>query len=119
MSAAKLTSLWSPPDVLRIMLVATLEGQHRGRENGIHVKDLERKTNVAARTLRKLVSDARMDGIAICGKPDSGYYIAQTADELDATLGFLRSRWLRGATIEARLRKLSLPALMGQLQLET
>lgn len=103
-------------DALRSILVHTLSA-HQGRANGIHVQALERKTNIAARTIRKLVSDARMDGVAICGKPESGYFIAQTAQELNETLEFLRARWMRGATIEARMRKTSLPALFGQLNL--
>lgn len=117
MNPALAPSAWTPPDALRILLIHTLSTQHQGRENGIHVDALVAKTNIAARTLRKLVSDARMEGIAICGKPESGYFIARTAEELEETVMFLRARWMRGATIEARMRKTSLPALLGQMYL--
>jgi predicted DNA-binding transcriptional regulator YafY len=111
-------SAWTPPDALRALLIHTLSTQHQGRDKGIHVDELVAKTSISARTLRKLVSDARMEGIAICGKPESGYFIAQTAEELDETLDFLRARWLRGASVEARMRKTSLPALLGQMNLK-
>ena len=60
-----------------------------------------------------------MDGVAVCGTPETGYYIAATAAELDQTCAFLRSRAMRSLTLEARLRQIPLPDLLGQLHLRT
>ena len=71
------------------------------------------------RTLREVISAAREEGTAIVGTPETGYYIAVTAEELDECCRFLRSRAMHSLQIEARLRKVALPELLGQLRVGT
>ncbi|MBI1397033.1 MAG: hypothetical protein GC151_13740 [Betaproteobacteria bacterium] len=92
---------------------------HIGRENGCKVSDLAYHVRTNERTVRKLVSELRADGIAVCGHPATGYFIARTAEDLEETCGFLRSRAMHSLTLESKLRKIPLPDLIGQLHLRT
>lgn len=79
---------------------------------------LSAQLSVPTRALRTLISELRSEGMPICGHPTTGYYIAETAAELQSTCDFLRSRALHSLVLESRLRKCSLAQLIGQLQLE-
>lgn len=71
------------------------------------------------RRVRKIVSDLREAGIAICASPSTGYFIAETAEELEGCCRFLRSRAMHSLTLESRLRKVALGELLGQLRITT
>lgn len=89
---------------------------HRGQASGVHMDHLEARTGVPARELRKLISDLRAEGVAICGTPATGYFIAETAQELDAfCIHYLESRALHSLKLSSRLRNIPLPVLAGQL----
>jgi len=95
-----------------------------GRAHGLHVRDLVaritgRSTPAPAqeRRAREHVAALRLQGEHICGKPDTGYFMAATAAELDETCRYLRSRAVSGLLIESRMRRVSMPALLGQLSL--
>lgn len=100
-------------------LVLTVLARHIGRGNGISVKQLEQQTDLPARTIRTHITDLRDDGNAICGTPADGYYIAATAEELEATCEFLRSRAMHSLGLESKLRRIPLPDLLGQLHVPT
>jgi hypothetical protein len=70
------------------------------------------------RKVRDAVEQARREGKPICATPAHGYYLAETEAELSETIAFLRSRAMTSLTQIARLRRVSLPVLMGQLQIE-
>lgn len=106
-------------DLLRAMLVQVMGISHQGRANGIRADLLAGLLGITDRLLRSLISDARTEGTAIVGTPETGYYIAQTGDELEECCRFLRSRALHSLTIEARLRRVALPELLGQLKVNT
>ena len=91
--------------------------RHQGAARGISAKDLARRLGVTERGLRKLVTDAREQGIAICGRPNTGYFMPTTPDELQATCKFLESRALHSLRSLSRMRGVALPVLMGQLLL--
>lgn len=93
--------------------------QHIGRDAGISVDLLANLTGMHPRLIRTCVSQLRGDGIAICGHPTSGYYIAKTAEEIEETCQFLRTRAMHSLLLEAKLRRLPLPDLLGQLRLKT
>lgn len=99
-------------------LMAVLS-RHIGRGHGIRVEALALRMGASERHVRRYVSELREDGIAICGTPTHGYYIAGTPQELEETCQFLRSRALHSLTLESRLRKVPLPDLIGQLHLRT
>lgn len=100
-------------------LVLTVLSRHIGKGNGIGVKQLALQTDLLPRAIRTHISDLREEGHAICGTPKDGYYIAATADELESTCEFLRSRAMHSLTLESRLRKIPLTDLLGQLHLPT
>lgn len=91
---------------------------HKGRTNGIKAALLASKTGLSERTLRSAISALREAGIAVVGTPDTGYYLAQNPEELNECCAFLRSRAMHSLVIEARLKRLSMPELMGQIALD-
>lgn len=93
--------------------------RHLGKENGIKAKDLAAAAGVTEREVRHQVSDLREEGIAVCGTPSTGYFIAATADELDTTVEYLKGRALHSLHLASRLTKIPLPDLIGQLHLKT
>jgi biotin operon repressor len=107
---------------LSAQVLNTLGVCHRGRSNGIHAKHLASKLGLQGdhglRILRKAISDLREVGIPIAGMPETGYFIAATAEELDDfCIKFLESRALHSLKLSSRLRKIPLPVLAGQLLL--
>jgi hypothetical protein len=99
---------------------------HIGKENGIHVRELVQRitgqlamSEALERKVRQIVTDLRMEGAHICGHPASGYFIAANPAELEETLQFLRSRSLTTLTLESRMRRVSMPDLLGQIHLPT
>lgn len=106
-------------DALRAHLVQTLAREHSGRAHGVGAAALAAKLGVDERTLRSLISAAREEGVAIVGTPETGYYVARNGDELEECCRFLRSRAMHSLMIEARLRRMALPELLGQLRVPT
>lgn len=113
----------TPDDVLAVI--------GRGRANGMTACDLRNAVanrqrallSVAAtasstRKVREAVEALRRAGHPVCATPEDGYYLAGTDEELSSTIAFLRSRAMTSLVQIAQLRRVSLPTLMGQLQLE-
>jgi biotin operon repressor len=105
-------------DPAKTQVLAVLAA-HVGRGRGIGAHPLAETVGVTERRLRACISQLREEGVAVCGHPKSGYFIAATAEELEESCQFLRSRALHSLAIEARLRKIPLPDLIGQLHLPT
>lgn len=66
-----------------------------GRDNKISRQSLSICTGLPDRTVRRLISDARMRGIPIVGDPAGGYYMAETEEDVMLLLGELRSRIIK------------------------
>lgn len=92
---------------------------HIGRDRGITAEAIALHLGCVKRTVRKLVTELREDGRAVCGHPETGYFIAATAEELQETLHFLRTRALHSLVLEAKMRRMPLQDLLGQLHLPT
>jgi biotin operon repressor len=90
---------------------------HQGRDRGISAELLAWTLNISPRHLRKLISQAREQGLAICGTPATGYYMPKTADELDEACQFLQHRALHSLKLLSVMRKVAMPTLLGQLLL--
>jgi len=105
--------------VMLALLIHVMATRHRGQARGIKALHLAAETGLAERSLRRLISEARNEGVPIGGTPETGYYVAQTATELEDCCRFLRARAMHSLHLEARLRKISLPQLLGQINLET
>lgn len=106
-------------DMLLTLLLQVLAVNHTGAAHGVGAVALAARLQCNERTLRSLVSEARECGTAIAGTPETGYFIAETADELQACCSFLRSRAMHSLHIEAQLRRIPLADLLGQLHLPT
>lgn len=108
-----------PRATQRAALLQVLARDHTGRDRGVRAVDLARKVGIDERTLRSLVTVMRDEGQAIVATPESGYYVAETAEEVEECCRFLRSRALKSLLLESRLRNIPLPDLLGQLHLNT
>ncbi len=117
----------TPDDVLAVIGRGKAEGKtvrglawaifNRRLEAGVSRED----TNwgpAAQRQVRKAVEAMRREGKPICATPEGGYYLAESESELSETIAFLRARAMTSLTQIARLRRVSLPVLMGQMQIE-
>lgn len=93
--------------------------RHIGEDRGITAKAIAEALGCTERQVRELVTELRMDGVAVCGHPATGYFIAATKAELERTCAFLRDRAMHSLVLEARLRRLPLADLIGQLRLPT
>jgi len=97
----------------------TVMQNHIGRDLGIRGEDLADALNTTTRELRTLTDLVIDEGILLCSHPSYGYWIALNAEELEATCQFHRSRALHELAKEAKLRKIGLADLLGQLHLRT
>jgi hypothetical protein len=95
--------------------------RHIGRERGATVDVLVKEYRSAffplkatGRDVRSAVQELRMQGHHVCAHPRSGYFIAQTHEELSQTESFLRQRALASLQQVAAMRRVSLPDLIGQ-----
>ena len=94
---------------------------HQGASMGISVAALARKLGLEGecgqRTVRKLVAELREDGTAVCAHPSTGYFIAATPEELSSCCEFLHRRAMSSLRQAARMQRISLAELAGQLNL--
>lgn len=111
--------------ITRDQVLAAL-ARHVGQARGVRIDRLVAeitgcllRSDGHERKVRELVSDLREQGVAICARPETGYFIAETAEELEESCRFLRARAMHSLVLESKLRKITLPELLGQLRLET
>lgn len=97
----------------------TILSHHIGRGNGISAKQLAQQLGINERHVRHLIEALRKDGMAICGTPKDGYYIAATAEELESTCEFLYARAMCSLAQISYMKKIPMPDLRGQLHLPT
>ena len=71
-----------------------LLSKHIGKENGLTAGSIHQIMDIPMRRVRTLVSELREDGHAVCGTPETGYFIAANPEELEETCEFLRNRAL-------------------------
>lgn len=91
---------------------------HIGAGKGIRGEDLARELGINSRRLRELISLViEQDGVAICGHPSTGYFVASNAQELQDTIDFHKGRALHELSKASQLSKTPLPDLIGQLRL--
>lgn len=93
--------------------------RHLGRGNGITAKQLAAQLDVPPRWIRHLITELREDGVAVCGHPSSGYFIAENDAELEETCEFLYHRAMHSLSLIAKFKNVALPELRGQLRLKT
>ncbi|MEY2689195.1 MAG: hypothetical protein RL375_3393 [Pseudomonadota bacterium] len=99
------------------LALVNLMSKHLGRDKGIGVRQLASALSQPERRVRHLITRARRQGIPICGTPQSGYFIAVTADEIADACAFLRKRALHSLQLMSVMLGVSMPTLAGQLLL--
>jgi hypothetical protein len=109
---------------LESVILEILEG-HQGRDNAVSRKDLVDRVNqywplfpVNERSIRQTIKhlvEFHGKRIGSCAK---GYFIIRTDQELLSACRYYHGYALSLLHIEARLRKMSLAALLGQLSME-
>ena len=73
------------------------------------------------RRLRRLITELRRDGVAICSvasKNGGGYWLASAGSELETYCKNLRIRAIKILGMESRIRKITMSEMMGQMALE-
>lgn len=99
--------------------------RHIGQENGVSARDLV--AEIAGlllepgdeRRLRNVIEELRREGHHVCGRPETGYFLAANVEELDRACQFLFDRAMTTLTQVAAMKRVSLPDLRGQLRLPT
>ena len=81
-----------------------LKEYHRGELRVVPSRELEAAFQIHGPDLRRTINCLRGDGIPICSS-DSGYYYADTEEELQRTIRQLRSRIKKIAHAERGLTK--------------
>ncbi|MBW8034190.1 MAG: hypothetical protein FVQ79_00550 [Planctomycetes bacterium] len=98
---------------------------HIGKHRGVRARRLvyeitdRPSTHCAERQLREVIVELRNEGQHICGHPGTGYFIAANDKELNETCQFLYGRSMTGLKQIARMKKVAVPDLKGQLRLQT
>lgn len=92
---------------------------HIGAAAGVGVRELAAAAGVTEREVRHQVSALREEGIAVCGHPSTGYFIAANAEELEVTVEYLKNRALTSLRLASRLTKRPMEELLGQMNLRT
>jgi hypothetical protein len=110
--------------ITRDQVLATLS-RHIGAERGVHIAQLVAEITgellpdpVAERRVRQCISELREEGGHVCAHPQTGYFIAASAAELERYyIEFLRARALHSLMLISRAKNIALPELIGQLRL--
>lgn len=74
----------------------------------------------STRKIRKLIEQARWEGLPICSvrkKDFHGYYLAGAGSELEDYCKRLRKEALKKLALEAKLRKITLPEIVNEMTL--
>lgn len=94
----------------------------RGAANGVSAKRLVclltgEESAAGERELRSVIEALRVAGHPVCATPASGYFLANTDEEMNTTCAFLYSRAMTSLRQVAGVKRVALPDLRGQLRL--
>lgn len=78
-------------------------GRRPGCSHKMPAKTLAAVFRCSQMQLHGLVNALRMDGIAVCGHPHGGYFIAETTEEMEETCRFLRDRAMQSLILESKM----------------
>ena len=113
-----------PKNSLEISILCVLD-HHRGRENAISRKNLVDKVNsayplfpVEERAVRKALKHlVERHGVWI-GSWAKGYFVIESTEELERACAYYHGYAMSLLHVEAKLRRVALPVLIGQLWLD-
>jgi len=108
---------------LEISILRILE-ESQGKENAIHREDLVARLNdemplflIGERKMRITIKHLQTSHGARIGSCPKGYFMVETAGELEQVCAYYHGYAMSSLHSEARLRKMSLGELVGQLSL--
>jgi hypothetical protein len=120
----RMVSIVEPLNILEATILRILEG-HQGRKNTVSRKDLVDRVNlhwplfpINERLIRRTIKHLVESHGYWIGSWAKGYFMIQTDSELLAACKYYHGYAMSLLHVEAKLRKMSLPALLGQLHLE-
>lgn len=87
-----------------------------GSLNGQSVVTLAFLLDTTERAVRRLAEELIDEGTPVCAHPSTGYYIAQTWEEVEATYDWLRSRGLHSLKKASQLRAAFNPGGVDPIQ---
>ena len=99
-------------------VISWLRMHHVGHRHGVTCANLAGPVRMSEREIRKAISELREAGKPVCGTPKTGYFLSETAGELEETCQFPRGRALTTLKLESQLRKVPLADLVGQMSLD-
>ncbi len=109
---------------LEATIMGVLDG-HKGQENSVSKKELVDRVNqhwplssLDERVIRKTIKHLVEYHGKWIGSSPKGYFMVQTDIELMGVCKYYRGYGLSALHVEAKLRKISLASLLGQLGLE-
>ncbi len=109
---------------LEATILRILEG-HKGRDNAVGRFDLVDQVNqhwplfpIDERRIRSTIKHLVESHLKWIGSCPKGYFVVQTEKELLDVCKYYRGYGLSALHIEAKLRNMSLPELLGQLKFE-
>lgn len=114
-------------DRQKMRLMSELSGR-AGKTRTVSMNDLHEavfgepcgdKIN-GTRRLRSLITELRREGVPVCSVSTSeggGYYLASAGSELEDYCARIRTQALKKLKMEANLRRVALPELLHQIQL--
>jgi biotin operon repressor len=103
---------------LNTRILRRLFAHHLGHEQGVSCSRLAQAVGASERDVRAAITELRLEEEPIGAHPRWGYFIIATPAEKKATCDFLRSRAMTSLKLEARLRRVPLGELVGQLNLQ-
>lgn len=107
-------------DAAEIRVLAVLRA-HRGRAAAIRVPDLARAVGTSPRDCQEIIHRLRVEHgqpIASTAAKPAGYYLVETAGEIDQFVQEQRRKALGTLAAIAAVRRVALPELLGQLSIE-
>lgn len=105
------------PDAVLAVLQTCVGEAHGVTAEQLVLAITGRRSSADQRRLRKVIEALRTAGHRICAHPSRGYYMAATDAELDRACIFLRERAMTSLRQESAMKRVSLPDLIGQLEL--
>ena len=84
-----------------------LKQNHTGKENAVFSKALEQRFSMSDRSLRRVISALRRDGLPVCSGC-KGYFLGSTQKEIDRTASWLNELACGIADVQDNMEKIDL-----------
>ena len=90
----------------------------RGRSMAILGPEIEALTGIGYKRVQKIINDLRCHHAKLIGSGTCGYYIPQTAEEMDAVIRYIGDRAIMALYTLSRIKRTSIETVFGQAVME-